>query len=136
MARLYYEISEQTPRTRTRGKSSSEYFEKVAKLVPAELIAGYVALIGFVPLIRNSNLHPWFFGASFLLCLVLTPIYLNSQAEKGRPKRNHLVVSTVAFVFWAYAVSGSTTWPAIHDPAIASILLVAFSLVSGRIHLK
>lgn len=136
MSRLYYEESIARPVMRSRRAGSQEYLEKVAKLVPAEIIAGYIALVGFVPLIRMTDLHPWFFAAGFLLCLVLTPVYLNSQAEQDRPKSRHLVVSTIAFVLWAYAVSGSVAWPGIHDSAIASFLLAAFTLASGRIPLS
>jgi hypothetical protein len=136
MTRLYYEQGEDVMTLRgAQRKSTQQYLEKVAKLIPGEIIAGYVALIGFIPLVRTTGLHPWLYGASFVLCLILTPVYLNTQAEAGLPKRRHLILSSAAFVVWGYAVSGGIAWPAIHDPAIASILLVAFTLLSGRIPL-
>jgi hypothetical protein len=112
------------------------YLEKVAKLVPSEILAGYVTLIGFVPLVHQTAAQPWLYAAIFVTCLGLTPVYLNAQAEHGKPKRNHLVLSTAAFIVWAYSISGSVLVPSIHDPAVASICLVAFSLVSGVVPLN
>ena len=78
--------------------SGKRYLEKVAKIVPSEVVAGYVSLVGFIPMVRHEPARPWLFLTVFLLCLVLTPIYFWSQAEKSRPHRNHLIISTVAFV--------------------------------------
>ena len=137
MSRLYYEASTTTPGLKNGdSEGAKEYLEKVAKLIPGEIIAGYITLIGLVPSIKDNGLHTWFYGGIFLLCLFLTPYYLNKQAEKGKPKTVHLILSTIAFVLWAYAVSGGAVWPAIHDPGIASILLGAYSLISGKIPLS
>jgi hypothetical protein len=137
MSRLYYE----SPLTRAAmagaGAPAKEYMEKIAKLIPAEIIAGYVTLVGLVPLIKAEWqwLYPWFYLVIFLLSLVLTPIYLYAQADAGKPKRVHLIISTIAFVIWAYAVSGGSVCPAYYDSAVASIFLGVFSLVSGKIPL-
>ena len=61
---------------------------------------------------------------------------MNFQAEKKKPKKTHIFVSAIAFIVWAYIVSGQMLGPGIHDPAIASILLVLFSLVRGKIPLS
>jgi hypothetical protein len=151
MSRLYYEkelassggFSGQNPadyrfrrRLEVRDENRAKhYLEKVAKLVPSEVIAGYIALAGLVPLVRSSSARPWISALVFLACAVLTPIYMNIQAVPGKPKRNHLMMSTIAFVVWAYAISGATLVPSWHDPAVASILLVLFSLISGAIRL-
>jgi hypothetical protein len=75
------------------------------------------------------------FAASFLLCLILTPIYLNRMADKGKPKRNHLIVSSVAFVVWAYFVSGKQIMPDLYDAALASMATLVFSVVSALVPL-
>jgi hypothetical protein len=144
MSRLYYEADHvfAVPKDALRLETGSHtaaaksYLEKVAKLVPSEVIIGYLTIIGFVPLIRFLWLRGWFYWGTFALGLVLTPIYLNFQAEKGKPKTAHLGVSTAAFVIWAYATSGEKVVPDLYDPAIGSIVLVAFSLISGAIPLR
>jgi hypothetical protein len=134
MSRLFYDKTLLI--TGGGGEGSKDYLEKVAKLIPTEIIAAYVALLGFVPLIRNGNLHGWFYWAIFLFCSAMTPIYLNWQAEKDQPKKRHTIISTAAFVIWAYSVSGATVIPGLYDAAIGSILLVVFSLISGKIPLR
>jgi hypothetical protein len=146
MPRLFYEndqprsIDVQDTRmsfkVRDRERESLRYLEKVAKLIPSEIIAGYVTLIGFIPLVRTVEIQSWLYGAVFVICLVLTPIYMNLQSEKNKPKYMHLVLSSMAFIVWSYAVSGSAVIPTFHDPAVASILLILFSLISGTIPLK
>lgn len=144
MSRLYYEQPVGASAAQgASGRSATErsggagrFLEKVAKLVPSEIVAGYLVLIGFVPLVRAESWKPWIHAAVFLLCLVLTPIYLNRQAEPGKPKRTHLIVSTCAFVVWAYATSGALVVGPYYDPAVASIALVGFTLVSGAIRLR
>ena len=137
MSRLYYE--QPTTKTNMVGGGADvlkDRLEKVAKIIPGEIIAVYLFCIGLVPLIRAVFLQPWFYYGIFVVCLVLTPVYLNWQAEKGRPKMGHLIVSTLAFVLWAYAVSGAVMCPSIHDAAVASIFIGLFSLVSGLVPLS
>lgn len=112
------------------------YLEKISKLIPSEIIAGYLAMFGLVPLIGKIEIHDYVLWGVFALCLILTPVYLNGQAEKDQPKRAHLIVSSLAFVIWAYVTTGMTLIPDFYDAAIASIALVAFSLVSAVVPLN
>jgi hypothetical protein len=145
MARLYYEKNANSNQLETltdqgQNKGVSDYLEKVARLVPSEVVAGYLTMIGFVGSIKSlqvQNITTWII---FGLGLILTPIYLNNVADADKPKRNHIILSTVAFVVWAYVTSGQqlmqTIAPGIFDQAIASIVLVAFSLVSAVVPLN
>ncbi len=136
MSRLYYEQPVGASAAQGASGGAARFLEKVAKLVPSEIVAGYLVLVGLVPLVRIESSKPWLNAAVFLLCLVLTPVYLNRQAEPGKPKRTHLIVSTCAFVVWAYATSGALVVGHYYDPAVASIALVGFTLVSGAIRLR
>jgi len=115
---------------------TKNYFEKIAKLVPTEIVAGYIALINLVPSIQIQSIKVWAYSIIFTLCLILTPIYLNAFSEKEKPKRNHLIISSVAFIIWAYTISGSLVIPKFYDSSLSSILLISFSLISGIIPLK
>jgi hypothetical protein len=123
-------------RIKGRKQETSRYLEKVAKLIPSEIIAGYIGLVGFVPLVRHEQIRPWIYLIIFALCIVLTPAYLGFQATKNKPYKIHVFVSTIAFVVWAYSVSGAVIVPRLYDAAIASILLIAFTLASGAIPLR
>jgi len=140
MSRLYYDqqaaISADIKPSRTEGTKG--YLEKVAKLVPSEVLAAYMTMIGLVSSIRKipEMHHFWIYIGIFLICIPITIWYLHFQAEKDKPKITHIIVSTFAFVIWAYAISGHVVWPQVYDTGIASIVLVLFSLISGKIPLK
>ena len=120
-----------------KGFNINETAEKVAKLIPSELITAYTALISFAGNVTSAMTKNLCYGFSFVLCLVLTPIYLNKMADAGQPKKVHLAVSSVAFVVWAYFISGKQIFgDAGYSPAIASMILLGFSLISAAIPLN
>ncbi|NAS14335.1 hypothetical protein [Poritiphilus flavus] len=153
MSRLYYEKVTIPTRNPIVAADSDEpevsnnqdikgYLEKVSSLIPAEVIAGYLTMFGFVPLIdettqgilsKNETTVAWIV---FFFCFLLTPIYLNYQAEKGKPKQIHLIISSVAFVIWSYVTTGASLIPDYYNAALGSIFLVAFSLISGFVKLN
>jgi hypothetical protein len=117
------------------GGDSNEYFERVAKYIPGEILAGYLTINGIVQSVDAAKeaALPYAAWAVFGLCLVLTPVYFNSMAQPGQPKKLHMFVSTIAFVVWAYALGGVFALAGIYRPWLASLILVAFTLVSGAI---
>lgn len=143
MGRLYYEKKYDPTQPKTfakEGQGFGDYLDKVARLIPSEIIAGYLTMIGFVGSVKNTQTQNIIAWIVFAIGLILTPIYLNNVAEADKPKRNHLILSTVAFLVWAYVTTGKqlleTISPNLFDQAVASIVLVAFSLVSGIIPLN
>jgi len=132
MARLYYE----RPKTAAALASGSpqaldEWAEKITKLIPSEIVAGYLTLVGLISKL-TSNAR-WWMWISVGVCFVLTPLYLKKVAVPGKPIRNHLIVSAFGFIVWAYSVSGHLVVPNYYDAAVASIVLVLFTLISGVI---
>ncbi len=124
------------PANNSNTGATGQYLTKIAKLVPAEIIAGYLAMFGFVPMISTETSAKSIAGwVIFGICLILTPVYLNSQAEDGKPKVMHLAVSTVAFVIWAYVTTGKELFIGtdLYNAAVGSIIMIGFSMVSGMI---
>ncbi len=115
--------------------SAKGWMERVAKYVPSEVVAAYLALVGFIPGAPADARSGLAIG-TFVLCWILTPIYLNGMAPADHPKMKHIGVSTIAFPVWAYAAGGDNgifgplalNW---YNVAIASMILVAFSAISG-----
>ncbi|WP_308909418.1 hypothetical protein [Pseudokordiimonas caeni] len=146
MSRLYYppeKPSQDFPTFKTAapggeppgagGTEAGEAIKKVALLVPAELITAFTGLVGFCMNIEAPGVRMAVFAVCFIICWVLTPFYLNKMAEAGKPKRNHLIVSTVAFPVWAYLTVGYQVVPDYYDPGIAGISAILFSAISGVI---
>ena len=117
----------------------TDYLNKVSRLIPSEVIAGYLTMFGLVHAIKSDQLQDIFSWIVFAVGLILTPLYLNMVADENKPKRNHLILSTIAFIVWAYVTTGETLSATIakdiYDSAAASIILIIFSFVSATVPL-
>jgi hypothetical protein len=117
----------------SRDKATKDYAERVAKYVPAEVIAAYLAL---VPLVigtteADTDLRDGLLLLVLVGCTIFTPLYLNRLAESGRPKRLHLIVATIAFVIWSYSIGGFFTEVDLYHEAIAGITVAFYTLGAG-----
>jgi hypothetical protein len=108
-----------------------EYFDRVAKYVPAEVVAAYVSANGVATLARNPGTLFFFI---FLACLVCTPLYITRFTSTRKEAWTNSLMAMAAFVVWAYATGGGLTkhigW---YDAPTASVILVLFTLVSGAV---
>ncbi|MEW5911873.1 MAG: hypothetical protein AB1814_04910 [Thermodesulfobacteriota bacterium] len=112
-------------------KKGDDYLARVAKYVPSEIIAAYITAIGLISTVAEPRLKWWLYLVFLVLCLVFTPIYFNQMAKKGEPKAAQIVISTLAFLVWAYSFGGFFQLVGIYHSVVASLLLIAFTLVSG-----
>ena|SRR5713226_5867000 len=138
-------VEPQTPATEDERAAASatgdDYAARVAKYVPAEIVAAYVAILAVLdpaaPGTDAARTH-LLCRVAFLVLWASTPLYL-ALLGRGRRRGGHgapavqLVVSSVAFVVWAYALRGlSCAFPAIaFDGKTAFVALVLFTLLSG-----
>jgi hypothetical protein len=82
------------------------YLARLVKYVPAETLVLYVAAAGLF-----ADRDPAFLGIVALLCLAGTPIYLRWATSRGgrRPLRLQMVLATLAFPLWVFALGGPFT---------------------------
>lgn len=103
------------------------YFDRLFKYIPAELVAGYIFVTGSVKQLTapgETKLLSWLLFAVFT---ILTPLYLN-RVQKVR-KLKQLVVSTLSFVVWAFALGGPFALTEWYNPLHGSLLLPVFTLL-------
>ncbi len=140
MSRLYYEKSEINLMSDEEddGNRIKSYLEKVSSIVPAEIIAGYLAMVGFLKKVPDDTLviNQGLLKGVFIFCLILTPLYFYFQAKKDKPKFIHMIISTIAFAVWAFVTSGEKFDISFYNAETASVILVGFSLLSGLIPMK
>ncbi|MDR4469851.1 MAG: hypothetical protein MRJ68_16400 [Nitrospira sp.] len=116
------------------GKSTmdiKEYFDRVAKYIPAEVIAAYISANGLATLSQNPGT---LFTLIFVVCVVCTPVYITRFTSTRKEAWTNGVMAVVAFIVWAYATGGGLIryldW---YDAPTASVILVLFTLVSGAV---
>ena len=108
------------------------YLERVAKYIPAEILTAYVALLNIAPTDpAKASVRSGILIVAAIACFILTPIYFYFRAKPPLPKRLQIIIATVAFVVWSYALGGIWIERGLHQPEIASALLILFTLVAG-----
>ncbi len=126
---------------RTEIKKSDTTLERVAKLVPTEIVAGYVPLVAAAEAITTNSTRRFSLAVgAFFLGLLLTPIYL---LLTGKPKNwvqgLSIVISTIAFILWAYMLGGPfameqmTPYLGSYDQKVAGFFVLAFTWITGLI---
>lgn len=113
-----------------RGKGPKGYLERVAKYVPAEIIACYVTANGFA---EHAPKRVAVLGIVFVVCLILTPLYVLQWTKKRRERIANSGVAVVAFLAWSYAYGGIFRDLGWYDASWASIVLVLITAISGAI---
>jgi hypothetical protein len=151
----------------TDTKDGDGYLDRVAKYVPAEVVAFFIfvnsilvnavekpaakALTDAVATdskdipgqvraaiykIEMAGISVWTISwAVLFIALAMTPVYLKSvsdAADNAEAPGANIVMSMLAFPFWAYAVDALAFRPW-HDGALASIMLATFTLISGAV---
>ncbi|MBX9941112.1 MAG: hypothetical protein K2Y32_17755 [Candidatus Obscuribacterales bacterium] len=112
-------------------KDTDSYFEKLIRYIPADIVAGYVALDGILKEGGNSPL--WLTWAVFIALLSLTPLYV-CYVKTEPPgivssKTFYWLASTLAFAVWVFALGGpfaaTFAW---YKPVYGSVLLILTTL--------
>jgi len=121
-----------------------DYKDRLVKYIPAESVALYTFTDKLVTAYYGINesgaptrippdmllgILPW---ALFILGVIGTPIYLYRQKIGNQPWKRHALISTVAFVLWAYTLNGSlflvNQW---YHALLASLAAPVFTFVAG-----
>jgi hypothetical protein len=111
-------------------KVTDSYFEKLIKYIPADIVAGYVAITGIV---SGHDQPLWLTWGVFGVLLALTPLYV--VYRKTDPpgfawcKTFHWVTACIAFTAWVFALGGpfaTFTW---YQPYLGSVVLILTTLI-------
>lgn len=108
-----------------------DYGERVAKYIPAEVIAFYTAATQLI-LMASANeekpLRLWLFGIFGLIAWIGTPLLLGRYSNDPRTRIPNQVVGFLAFAVWAYAYpAGWFAEMGLYKPLIGGLLLLLFT---------
>ena len=105
-------VSEQPPRGKAfaAGEAGEDYVTRVAKYIPGEIIAGYIAVIALVQATASTGTPT---RTSVILGFLVffagwlsTPLYLWKVGRPVGRQWYQLVISSLAFPLWAYVLGG------------------------------
>jgi hypothetical protein len=103
------------------------YFNRLFKYIPAELVAGYIFVIGVVKQLTNAGEIKVLQWSLFIVFCILTPLYL-WRVQKVLKLQQH-IISMLSFVVWVFALGGPFALTIWYNPVYGSILLPVFTLV-------
>ena len=103
------------------------YFNRLFKYIPAELVAGYIFVLGVVKQLTDAGEIRIFQWLLFIIFCILTPLYL-WRVQKVLKLQQHLI-SLFSFVVWVFALGGPFALSGWYNPVYGSILLPVFTLV-------
>jgi hypothetical protein len=117
------------------------YLERIAKYVPAEVLAFSVFINAILDQALHSGSKAAMMGGipvtaiatvALVAGAVLSPFFVWYVHEEGDAWITNAFVSFLAFPFWSYAM-GAVAFAEYRDGNLAAILLATFTVVSGLI---
>jgi len=119
------------------GKASSEggddYLGRLVKYIPAEIVALFVSACGIVPVGKDGAVNCSALWVIFALSFVLVPAYLWFVTSRSgqSPLWPQIILGTIAFPVWAFAIGGPFKCLGWYQGWIASITLAFVTVVFG-----
>ena len=107
---------------------TQRFLENLVKLIPAEIIALYAVLSGFVP----EDLVGQLFITVPLF--VLTPFYMYFSMKIS--KISQIVISSVAFAVWLFAIGGPFVYFPWYEAWMGGALLALYTLIPPMAYQK
>jgi hypothetical protein len=111
-----------------------DYAERVAKYVPAEVLAFYGAAVNVVGTVPDAEKvrRLWYYGVALVIFWIGAPLWLGRFTDNLSCRRTNQVMGFSAFAVWAYAYPAGwfkdMGW---HDPVAAGLALIVFTFASA-----
>lgn len=116
-----------TPASDSIPAAADGYFDRLFKYIPAELVAGYIFVMGIVKQLTDQKEILLLHWSLFTVFCLLTPLYL-WKVQKVT-KLSQLALSLLSFTVWVFALGGPFTMTRWYNPLYGYILLPVFTIV-------
>lgn len=112
------------------------YFDKLLKNIPADIIAAWVVVSNLIN--TDENVHPWFFWSVFGIFIVITFFWTKKQTDhKGLSTVwAQVIAATFAFVVWVFALGGPFLELDFYKPLYGTVFLIIYTLAAPLISPK
>jgi hypothetical protein len=104
------------------------YFTKILKYIPAEIVSGYVAINAIFKSISDVSLVFHWIVVAALTALTGLYIWRLTNEPNKPPAVSQIIISTIAFVVWVFALGGPFAEMGWYQYYYGAILLVMYTL--------
>jgi hypothetical protein len=108
-------------------QSRDKYADRLFKYIPAEVVAGYIFVLGLINQLNGTGEVTIIQWLLFLVFCLITPLYL-WRIQKVIKLQQHFI-SLLSFVVWVFALGGPFTLYNWYNPVYGEILLPVFTLI-------
>lgn len=115
--------------------TSDNYTDKIVKLLPAEIVAAYIAIASLIDSVNTEQVIDAIHWGAFGVLLVCTPFYIKKITSKPLQARtDQIIICTISFILWAFAFGGPFATFEWYDTSlgdvIKGVLLILWTVVS------
>lgn len=111
--------------TRAINKADN-YLSQVLKYIPTEIVMTYISIEGILRSAYKGKEHILLYVA--IAMMIITPLWLWRVSRVN--SRAQLVLSTLSFIMWLFAMGGPFTYMKWYEPALGAIALPLFTLLA------
>ena len=92
----------------TADSPTDDALTRIVKYVPAEVLVAFTSLFTLLTAGQiDPERRPWAATGLIVLFLIVTIVYVLRKAPQGTSRNFHLLISSLAFLAWAYPISSS-----------------------------
>lgn len=117
---------------RPGARSPDDYWARLVKYVPVEIIGAYLVVLGVLDTAYPDSGTPRRIALATLAVLSLVASWLFAQRVLNVVRQAQLAMTAVAFAVWVFATGGYFSTTAWWEPWMGTIAVVAFG-VAARI---
>jgi len=101
-------VGDPTPPPLPEGTKPDDYQTQLLKLIPAESVTLFITINGIVQYAGPAAIPPWAFWAITVVMVIGTYLLVmrNAQVDDLARPDLQIILSTVSFVVWVFAVGG------------------------------
>ena len=103
------------------------YTDRLFKYIPAEVVAGYIFVLGLLKQLTDPKTLVFLDWLLFLIFCVLTPLYLWKVQKVTKTQQP--IISLLSFIAWVFAIGGPFSLYSWYNPLYGEILLPVFTLI-------
>jgi uncharacterized membrane protein len=110
--------------------SVDQYFDRLLKYIPGDIVGAWVAAQGLIKSATDSP-QVMLMWLTFFVGTVLTAVWTLKQTTEPRkqPAITQMLISTFAFIVWVIALGGPFESLSEYQPVYGSLLLIFYTLL-------